>query len=104
MDALLPYLAFVGCLVVALGFFTWLALLVRRRGAAGAGVRSAMASYEEAWHVSGHESYYEIRAQDERKAPVESPDGMWRPSHGYRARPGPRPRRRLRRRRAHTAR
>ncbi|WP_405500063.1 hypothetical protein OG501_12070 [Streptomyces niveus] len=48
MNALLPLLMVVGCLAVVMGFFGWLALLVRRRGSAGAGITAAMASYDEA--------------------------------------------------------
>ncbi|MDX6347262.1 MAG: hypothetical protein QOF84_2052 [Streptomyces sp.] len=74
MGDFLPFLVFVGCLGVALGFFAWLASHVRRRGVAGAAVRAAMASYDEAFRVTAHESHYEIQAQAERKVPVPSPD------------------------------
>lgn len=77
MDALLPQLVLLGYLAAALGFFTWLARLIRRRGTAGAGLAAALASYEEAFRVTSHESHHEIRAQAERKTPADSPDG-WR--------------------------
>ena len=58
-----------------LGFFTWLAAVVRRRGLAGAAVRGALIAHDEVFHVTAHEAAYEIRAQAERKVPVVSPGG-----------------------------
>ncbi|MFJ8789179.1 hypothetical protein [Streptomyces sp. NPDC102462] len=81
MDALLPYPALAGGLVVVLGFFTWLARLIRRRGAAGAGIGAALAAYEEAFRATSHAAHYEVRAQARRKAPTGSPDGP-RPGTG----------------------
>ncbi|MFI6082489.1 hypothetical protein ACIBBB_16185 [Streptomyces sp. NPDC051217] len=74
MTALLPLLMVVGCLAVVMGFFGWLALLVRRRGSAGAAITAAMASYDEAFRVTAHEAHYEIRARAERQIPLPSPD------------------------------
>ncbi|MFI6696592.1 hypothetical protein ACIBLA_33565 [Streptomyces sp. NPDC050433] len=74
MDTLLPLLMVVGCLALVMGFFGWLALLVRRRGTAGAGITAAMASYDEAFRVTAHEAHYEIQAQAERQIPLPSPD------------------------------
>ncbi|KOX21223.1 hypothetical protein ADL06_25950 [Streptomyces sp. NRRL F-6491] len=54
-----------------------LAVVVRRRGTAGAAIGAATAARDEAFRVTAHESYHEIRAQAERKAPVLSPDGPW---------------------------
>ncbi|MGW7253240.1 hypothetical protein [Streptomyces sp. NPDC054834] len=77
MDALLPYLVLLAGLTAVLGFFTWPARLIRRRGAAGAGVGAALAAYEEAFRTTSHASHYEIQSQADRKAPADSPDG-WR--------------------------
>ncbi|MFI5686269.1 hypothetical protein [Streptomyces sp. NPDC051636] len=77
MEALLPYLVLLAGLTVVMGFFTWLARLIRRRGSAGAGMGAALAAYEEAFRATSHASHHEIRAQAERKAPTGSPDG-WR--------------------------
>lgn len=73
MDALLPYLVLFGGLAVALGFFTWPARLIRRRGVAGVGIGAAMAAYEEAFRATSHAAHHEIRAQARRKAPTGSP-------------------------------
>ncbi|WP_327358330.1 hypothetical protein [Streptomyces sp. NBC_01304] len=78
MTALLPYLIVVGCLALVMGFFSWLAVLVRRRGSAGAGIRAAFASHDEAFYGTAHAAHYEIQAQAERKAPLLSPDDDWR--------------------------
>ncbi|MGX1543650.1 hypothetical protein [Streptomyces adustus] len=77
MHVLLPYLATAGCLAVVLGLFTWLARRIRRRGTAGAGLVAALASYEEAFRATSHDSYHEIQAQARRRSPADSPDG-WR--------------------------
>ncbi|MFI6894532.1 hypothetical protein ACIBM4_10510 [Streptomyces sp. NPDC050256] len=89
MDELLPFLVFAGALAAVLGGFARLASRVRRRGLAGAAMQAAMASYDEAFRVTAHDSYYEIQAQVERQAPMASPDDPWRP---VRDRPGSRPR------------
>ncbi|TXS34882.1 hypothetical protein [Streptomyces sp. OR43] len=88
MDELLPFLVFAGALAAVLGGFALLASRVRRRGLAGAAMRAAMASYDEAFRVTAHDSYYEIQAQVERQAPMASPDDPWRP---LRDRPDSRP-------------
>ncbi|MFI9584936.1 hypothetical protein ACIHCQ_24510 [Streptomyces sp. NPDC052236] len=41
-----------------------------------------MASYDEAFRVTAHESHYEIKAQAERQVPMASPDDLWRPNGG----------------------
>ncbi|GAA0374773.1 hypothetical protein GCM10010319_61680 [Streptomyces blastmyceticus] len=79
MDDLLPPLAIFGGLAAVLCGFAWLALHVRRRGTAGTGVTAALAAWEEAYRATSHESYLEIQAQAERRSPVVSPDGHWRP-------------------------
>ncbi|HEY9330858.1 MAG TPA: hypothetical protein VIS09_21880 [Streptomyces sp.] len=79
MDELLPFLVFAGALAAVLGGFARLASRVRRRGLAGAAMQAAMASYDEAFRVTAHDSYYEIQAQVERQAPMAAPDDPWRP-------------------------
>ncbi|HZG02745.1 MAG TPA: hypothetical protein VE546_04035 [Streptomyces sp.] len=91
MGGLLPYLVVTGSLAAAMGFFAWLARVVRRRGVAGAAVRAAMAAYDEAFHVTAHDSHHEIRAQAERRAPVATRYGRSSPM-GRSLRPVPAPR------------
>ncbi|GGT47222.1 hypothetical protein GCM10010271_59120 [Streptomyces kurssanovii] len=79
MGDLLPLLVFTGCLAAIMGLFASLAVHVRRRGLAGAALRAALASHDEAFRVTAHESYYEIRAQAERQGQALSPDGRWTP-------------------------
>ncbi|WP_329035726.1 hypothetical protein OIE71_23085 [Streptomyces sp. NBC_01725] len=95
MDALLPPLVIVGCLAVVMAFFGRLASLVKRRGAAGAGITAAMAAYDEAFRVTAHDAHYEIQAQAERQIPLPAPDDpqVAGGSLPYRGRPAP-PRRR----------
>jgi hypothetical protein len=82
MGAFLPFLILVAILAVVLGFFAWLASRIRRRGLAGGAMSAALASYEEAFRITAHESHVEIRAQAERKAPILSPDDHWGRSPG----------------------
>ncbi|MGW7289892.1 hypothetical protein ACWGH4_30930 [Streptomyces sp. NPDC054847] len=104
MGDLLPLPAFAACLAAIMGFFAWIAVHVRRRGLAGAAVRAALASHDEAFRVTAHESYYEVRAQAERQGQALSPDGRWTPDRegarpvgsGDRLPRGARRRRRLR--------
>jgi hypothetical protein len=77
MGAFLPFLILVAILAPVLGFFAWLASLIRRRGLAGGAMSAALASYEEAFRITAHESHVEIRAQAERKAPILLPDDHW---------------------------
>ncbi|MFF4253108.1 hypothetical protein ACFY1L_18065 [Streptomyces sp. NPDC001663] len=74
MEALLPYLVALGCLGLVMGCLTWCARLIRRRGGTGGGLGAALAAYEEAFRATSHASHYEIRAQADRKDPLESPD------------------------------
>lgn len=90
MGELLPFLFLLGGLAAVLGLFTWLAARIRRRGLAGGAVSAALASYEEAFRVTAHESHVEIRAQAERKAPLLSPDDHGKPGPGDAAATGPR--------------
>lgn len=96
MNALLPLLIVVGCLAVVMSFFGWLALLVRRRGTAGAGITAAMASYDEAFRVTAHDAHHEIQAAAERRLPLPSPDDP--AGRDVAAGPGPYARPRTRRR------
>ncbi|GAA0402410.1 hypothetical protein [Streptomyces luteireticuli] len=82
MSDLPALLAVFGGFAAVLAGFVWLAVHVRRRGTAGSAVTAALASWEEAYRVTSHASYWEIKAQEERRAPVLSPDGHWRPSGG----------------------
>ncbi|MFH8930226.1 hypothetical protein [Streptomyces pristinaespiralis] len=79
MGDLLPLLVFASCLAATLACFTWIAVHVRRRGIAGAAVRAALASHDEAFRVTAHVSHYEIQAQAERQGQALSPDGRWTP-------------------------
>ncbi len=78
MNPLFPFLVVAGSLAAVMGFFTWLASVVRRRGMAGAGIREAMASFEEAYKVTSHDSYYEIQAQARAQSPTATPGDPWR--------------------------
>lgn len=39
---------------------------IRRRGAAGKAIAAAMAAYDEGFHSTAHDTFVEVRAQDER--------------------------------------
>lgn len=86
MSDVVPYLVLTGCLAVVMGFFTWLAVLARRRGSAGSAVRAALASYEEGMRITAHDAHHEVRAQADRQAPVVSPGS---PAWGVRRDTGP---------------
>ncbi|MEU2024992.1 hypothetical protein ABZ565_23040 [Streptomyces sp. NPDC016469] len=90
MAPFLPLLVSVGALAAVMGSLSWPAVRVRGRGLAGSAMRGALASYDEAFRVTAHESYYEIRAQANRRAPMASPDDAWRPVPALR--PAPRAR------------
>ncbi|WP_405899041.1 hypothetical protein OG242_17390 [Streptomyces sp. NBC_00727] len=93
MDQLLPLLVCAGALAAVMGLLGWVAVRARRRGLAGSALQAAMASYDEAFRVTAHESYYEIRAQADRQAPMAAPDDPWRsPYELPRAPRGERPR------------
>ncbi|WP_371097680.1 hypothetical protein [Streptomyces sanglieri] len=79
MDEVVPLLVMVAALAVVMGFFTWLAVVARRRGVAGSALSAALASYNEAYQGTAHQAYHEIRARAEHQVPVLSPDGAWRP-------------------------
>ncbi|MFJ2771025.1 hypothetical protein [Streptomyces sp. NPDC087300] len=86
MSDLLPFLVIFGGFGAVLAALTWLATSVRRRGAAGGAVGAALASWEEAFRVTAHESHVEIKAQADRKAPADAPDGGWQP-YAHKPRP-----------------
>ncbi|MFE2043854.1 hypothetical protein ACFXAZ_23590 [Streptomyces sp. NPDC059477] len=75
MDALIPFLVATAFFATVAGLFACLAVRIRRRGLGGGAMGAALASYEEAFRITAHESHVEIRAQAERKAPLLSPDG-----------------------------
>ncbi|NKI40052.1 hypothetical protein [Streptomyces physcomitrii] len=74
MDKVWPFLVVLGSFAVVLGALARLAVHVRHRGSAGAGISAALASYDEAFRATAHDSHYEIQAQSQRKAPLPSPD------------------------------
>lgn len=83
MHALLPYLLLVWFPAAVPGFRAWPAGRISRRGTVGGGMSGALAAYEEAFRATSHASHCEIRAQAERKAPTDSPDGgRRRPKRG----------------------
>ncbi|MGC0422632.1 hypothetical protein [Embleya sp. AB8] len=79
MGGFLGFATVAGSLAVLLAGFRWLAMHVRRRGTAGAAIRAAMASYDEALHGTANDAHLEIREQARRKVPMQSPDDPWRP-------------------------
>lgn len=80
MRDFLPLLVIFGALILALCGLAWLAVSARRRGTGGAALRGALAAWEEAYRVTSHDSYQEIVAEAQRKAPLLAPDEHWRPS------------------------
>ncbi|MEW1893335.1 hypothetical protein [Streptomyces sp. NBC_00523] len=86
MTSFLPLLVCTGALAAVMGLLGWLAVRARRRGAAGSAMGAALAAYDEAFRVTAHESYYEVRAQADRQASMASPDDAWRPLHDRRGR------------------
>ncbi|MFF2848207.1 hypothetical protein ACFVT5_18080 [Streptomyces sp. NPDC058001] len=77
MSGLGTFLIVVAGMASVMGGFAWLAVHVRRRGTAGAGITAALASYDEAFRTTAHQAHYEIQAQADRKAPLLSPDDHW---------------------------
>ncbi|MFC7304424.1 hypothetical protein ACFQVC_09400 [Streptomyces monticola] len=78
MSEIWPYMMLVCGFAAVIGACTWLAVRVRRSGASGSALTAAMAMHDEAFKVTSHESYQEIRAQADRKAPLTTPDPPWR--------------------------
>ncbi|WP_054679027.1 hypothetical protein [Microbacterium sp. No. 7] len=59
----------VGIVVLLGGSMAGLALMarrVRRRGSAGPAVAAAMAAFDEGFHSTAHDTFVELRTQDER--------------------------------------
>ncbi|MFC4496412.1 hypothetical protein ACFPA8_19995 [Streptomyces ovatisporus] len=74
MGEVVPYLAVAASLGAVMGFFAWLAAVIRRRGVAGQALRDAVSVVCEPFYVTAHESHLAVQAQAERKVPVPSPD------------------------------
>ncbi|MFE5296874.1 hypothetical protein [Streptomyces sp. NPDC056632] len=74
MTDFLPLLVIAAALAGVLGLLARLAVVVRRRGTAGAAITAALAAHDEAFRITAHQSYVEVQAQAERKAPLLSPD------------------------------
>lgn len=74
-------LAIVASLGGAMGGLALIAKRVRRRGTAGRAMAAAMAAYDEAFHSTAHDTFVEMRAQDERPQQAPSP-GRLRPPTG----------------------
>jgi hypothetical protein len=66
----LALVALCGIAMVGLGLF---ARRVRRRGVAGQAIAAAMAAYDEGLHSAAHDTFVELRAQDERAPATPSP-------------------------------
>jgi len=65
-------LVVLGAVLVLAGLW-WLARRIRRHGAAGQAIGAAMAAYDEAMHVTAHEAWAEVEAQDRRGSSAMSP-------------------------------
>jgi hypothetical protein len=79
-------LAIVG-VAVLMAALTVLAVRLRRSGRAGAAIGAAMAAYDEAMHSTAHDTFVEVRAQDERRIPDQAagdPPAARRPAAGPR--------------------
>ncbi|MFE1379087.1 hypothetical protein ACFW6S_09100 [Streptomyces sp. NPDC058740] len=77
MTDILPLLVIAAVIAGILGLLARLAVVVRRRGTAGAALTAALAAHDEAFRITAHEAHVEIQAQADRKAPLLSPDGPW---------------------------
>jgi hypothetical protein len=53
---------------------TFLARRIRRRGAAGQAIAGAMAAFDEGFRSTGHDTFVEMQAQDERGGSARSED------------------------------
>ena len=65
--------AIVAMLGIAMFGLALLARRTRRRGAAGQAIAAAMAAYDEGFHATAHDTFVEMRAQDERPQQAPSP-------------------------------
>lgn len=74
MATIVSFLAFAGALAVVLGAVAWLGLRVRRRGVGG----DFVGPVEEIFRPTAPLYRAESRAQEERMAPMPSPDDRLR--------------------------
>lgn len=103
MSDVLPLLLMATAMLAVLGACAWMAVHVRRRGAAGSALSAALAAHDEALKVTSYEAHVEMQEQSRRRTPLLSPDRAWRPADRPARRPGaggvwsgrPRPRRGL---------
>ena len=76
-------------LLVSLSAVMWalamFARRVRRRGTAGQALAAAMAAYDEGFHSTAHDTFVEMKTQDERGQQASVPGGRGRRSGGSRA-------------------
>ena len=75
---MLSVLLVVGVAVVMSGLAR-IAVRVRRRGTAGLAIGAAMAAYDEAMNSTAHDSFVELREQDDRTRPLPATDPARRP-------------------------
>ena len=75
MQTLLAVVVAFGSFALVAAALMWLAMRVRRRGVGG----DVMAVVDQIFRPTAHESHFEVRAQAERRTPVESPDDWRRP-------------------------
>lgn len=59
-------LGIVALVGAVMGGLAAIARRIRRRGAAGQAIAAAMAAYDEGFHSTAHDTFVELRAQDER--------------------------------------
>ena len=73
MGDALPFLIIAG-LLGSFGVLAYLAIRVRRRGTGGDVLANILAANDELWYPTAHDSHWELRLDEERKAPVPTPD------------------------------
>ncbi|HEY1175854.1 MAG TPA: hypothetical protein VGF17_06825 [Phytomonospora sp.] len=69
----LPYVGLVVGLAATMVLLVWGTARVRRRGSGGLG--GVMAAYGEVWSPTSHDSHYELKEQEEKRAEAAVPDG-----------------------------
>jgi len=72
-DFLLSALVVLAAATVMAGL-ALVAVRVRRRGSAGPAIGAAMAAYDEAMHSTAHDTFVELREQDDRIRPLPATD------------------------------
>ncbi|MFC8719776.1 hypothetical protein [Kitasatospora sp. NPDC057198] len=83
---MVPYLIVLAVLGTVLTGLGLAGQALRRRGGTGAdALRGALAGYEEAMRATSYRAHVELRAEADRVAPLEAPDGF-RPVLGPRGR------------------